>query len=346
MWAGAGYVYVGFAACTAATVLIAGVMPVRAQSPSFAGKTITVVVPTGPGGSYHLYGQVIQRHLSKHLPGNPTVILQNRPAAGGAAAAAYMMQVAPKDGTVIAEATAGTITDPLFRTLGYDASKFLWLGSVAARDYSIAVLKPSKVKSLDDLSKTEITVGSTGATSAGYFVPEFINSVLGTRMKPILGYNSGGDINLAMERGELDGRGSYYSGFSIRQDWIDGDKLQFLVSIGPRNPLLKNVPHMRDLMTRGSAESKMYDLLELNFNVGQAFYAPPGVSEETMAVLRDAFAKMADDPQTRESAKRSVLDWAPVSADEVTKAVQLGLAAADPDIVKRLSKLLGGDAAK
>ena len=335
---------IGVAGASFVTVLGASA-PVRAQAPTFAGKTFTIVVPTGPGGSYHLYAQVIQRNMSKHLPGHPTVILQNRPAAGGAAAAQYMMQNAPKDGTVIAEATAGTITDPLFRPLGYDASKFLWLGTVAARDYSIAVLKPSAVKSLDDLRRTEITVGTTGVTSAGYFVPQFINSALGTKMKPISGYGSGGDINLAMERGELDGRGSYYSGFSIRKDWIDQDKLRFLISIGPRNPILKDVPHMRDLITPGTAIAKMYELLELNFNVGQAFYAPPGVPDATMAVLRDAFAKMAHDPQTQESAMRAALDWEPASADAVTAALQSGLAAAEPDVIKGLSKILGGPAA-
>jgi tripartite-type tricarboxylate transporter receptor subunit TctC len=310
--------------------------------PSFAGKTITVVVPAGPGGSYHLYAQVVQRHLARHLPGNPTVILQNRPAAGGAAAAIHMMQNAPKDGTVIAEATAGMITDPLFRPLNYDPSRFLWLGTVAARDYSIAVLKPTKVKTLDDLKRTEIRVGTTGATSAGYFVPEFINAALGTKMKPIIGYNSGGEINLAMERGELEGRGSYYSGFSIRKDWIENRKLQFLISIGPRNPILKDVPHMRDLLSQGSFESKMYDLLELNFNVGQAFYAPPGVPAEIMAALRAAFARMAADASTKAAAEQMALDWIPDSAEAVTKAVNEGLAAAEPAVVERLSKILGG----
>jgi hypothetical protein len=166
-------------------------------------------------------------------------------------------------------------------------------------------------------------------------------------MRPVLGYRSGGEMNLAMERGEIDGRGGYYSAFSVRKDWIDGNRLQWLVTIGPANPLLGPAPHLRKLITPNTVEAKMYELLELNLNVGQGFYAPPGVPNETLAVLRRAFAEFARDPQVRKEAISQMgLEWEPQDADYVAKIVGNGLAAAEPDVIARLSAILGGQTAK
>ena len=143
-------------------------------------------------------------------------------------------------------------------------------------------------------------------------------------------------------------RGGYYSAFSVRKDWIDENKVQWLVTLGPPNPLLGgDVPHLRKRITPNTMETKMYELLELNFNVGQGFYAPPGVPDETLAVLRKAFAEFSRDPQVRQEAvNQMALEWEPLPADYVTTAVSNGLSAAEPEIIARLSKILGSQPAK
>lgn len=330
-----------FAAALPFTALAAG-------DDFFSGKTVTIIVPAGPGGSYHLYAQVVQRHFAGHIPGNPAIIVQNKPGAGGAASAAYMMNVAPKNGTVIAELVPGMITDPIVKSsVSYDARKFNFLGTIAARDFSVAVWKTVPVKSLDDLRKTEVTIGTTGRASAGYVVPHFINSVLGTKMKVITGYASGGDIDIAMERHEVQGRGNYYSGFaSVRPNWIRDHLIRFIMTLGPVNPALKGVPRVRDYLKPGSIEEKTFNLLEMNFNVGQSFYAPPDVPADRVATLRKAFAAMLADKSMQAELTKHNLDFGPMTPDQIKSEMERGFKGATPDVVKKFREMMGGSKAK
>jgi len=307
----------------------------------YAGKTVTVQVPSGSGGTYHVYCQIVAGQIGKHIPGKPTVVIQNLPGAGGAKSASYMMNAAPKNGTYMAMIAPGVITDPLIRKHKYDARKFNWLGSVAARPFSIAMWHAAPFKSIDDMKKNVSTIGTNGLASAGYVVPAFVNAVLGTKMKIITGYKSGGETNLAIERGEVQGRGNYYSGFTgVRPEWITDHKLTFVLGIGPRHPALKDVPHLRDLLKPGSQEAKMYDLIELNFNVGQAFYAPPGVDKANFAILRTAFAAMLADPALVKEIARRRVEFQPQSAEQVESLIAAGFKSAEPAVVSRLKGIL------
>ena len=156
----------------------------------YKGKTVTVQVPSGSGGTYHVYCQLVSRHIGPHIPGNPKVIIQNLPGAGGAKSASYMMNAAPKDGSYIAMIAPGVITDPLIRKHKFDARKFQWLGSVAARPFSLAVWHTVPVKTIEDMKKTQVVFGTNGKASAGYIVPAFVNAVLGTKIKIITGYTT------------------------------------------------------------------------------------------------------------------------------------------------------------
>lgn len=308
----------------------------------YKGKTVTVQVPSGSGGTYHVYCQIVAGQIGKHIPGAPQVIIQNLPGAGGAKSASYMANAAPKDGSYIAMVAPGTITIPLVRNVKFDARKFQWLGSVAARAYTLAVWHTVPVKTIADMKKTEITVGTAGVGAAGYVVPSFINNALGTRMKIITGYKSGGETNLAMERGEVHGRGNFYSGFTgVRPDWITDRKIRFLLAIGPRNPALKGVPHVREVLKPDSEEAKVYDLIELNFNVGQAFYAPPGVAAEPVAILRKAFAAMLADPALVKEIEKRRVEFQPQSWQEVQRQVVEGFKSAEPAVVERLKAVMG-----
>lgn len=319
----------------------AALVPVTRQSAEiFEGKTITIVVPSGSGGTFHVYGQLVQRHIGKFIPGAPKTIVQNRPGAGGGKAAAYMMQAAPKDGTVVAELAPGTLTEPMMRPQKFDATKFEYLGSTAARTYVFAVWHTTPVNSIDDLKKTSVIFGNTGKTSSGYIFPHFANTALGTKIKIVSGYKGGGAINVAIERGEVQGRANFYSGFTgVRPHWFTENKIKILLALGPTRPEVANVPHIRDLI-KDPEYRAMYDLLELNLNIGQAFYVPQGTPADRVAILRTAFEKIVKDPGFLADAQKRRVPITPRTAAEI--AEQIAIAKAAPKArYDRLARIIG-----
>ena len=207
-----------------ASVMVAGA-PAGAQD-YFAGKTITVQVPSGSGASYHAYCQMVQRSLDKHIPGKPQMLIQNLPGAGGAKSAAYMYNAAPKNGSKIAMIAPGTITTPLVRKVKFDARDFNWLGSPAARSAGVWFWHTTGIKTLADIQKKEVMLATSGFASAGSVFPRLMNKVLGTKMKLIYGYKGGGALNLAVERGEAQGRYNFRSGFTAAQPtWLPQKKV-------------------------------------------------------------------------------------------------------------------------
>jgi len=315
--------------------------PAAAACPDcFKGKTITVVVPSGSGGTFHVYGQLVQRHLGRHIPGNPKMILQNRPGAGGAKAASFMMNAAPQDGTVIAEMAPGTLTDPMMRKVNFDATKFQYLGSIAARTYTFAVWHTVPVKTIQEAMQVPVTIGNTGKASAGYTFPTFANHALGTKFKVISGYKGGGEINLAIERGEVQGRANFYSGYTgVRPEWISGKKIRILLVLGPKRPEVEGIPHIRDLL-KTQEDREMYEMLEVNLNIGQAFYVPPRVSRDRADALRTAFEAMVKDPALLADAKKRGVPITPRSADEIGQLIER-VKAIPKTSAERLAKIIG-----
>lgn len=337
-----------FAACAVALAGSLAFAPgdARAQDAAdfYRDKTVAIVVPVGPGGSFHLYAQLVAKYMAKYLPGNPTVITQNRPGAGGAVSAAYVANAAPKDGTVIGKIVPGMLTYPLLRPgANYDATTFQYIGAIAARDFSLAVWHTAPVQTWEDLLTTETTFAATGRAASSYTVPAFINGALGGKMKIITGYGSGGDLNIAMERGEVQGRGNFYSGFaSVRPDWIEEKKIRFLLTMGPENPELKGVPRVRDLLKPGSIEANAFNLLETSFLQGQAFYVADGVPRDRVAALRKAFADAMADPELQKECEDRKLDHGPISGEDLEKIVAEGMvSASDPEVLKKFRELMG-----
>lgn len=306
----------------------------------FAGKTITVQVPSGSGGTYHVYCQIVQRNLGRHVPGNPDMLIQNLPGGGGARSAAFMANAAAKNGSIIAMIAPGSITVPLWRDVKYDGRKFKWLGSVAARSGALWVWHDREIKSIDDLKKREVTIASTGFAAASSVWPRLINRYLGTRLKVIYGYKGGGALNLAVERGETMGRWNYRSGFTgVRPTWIPQKKIIPLLAMGPRDPKLKGVPYFRDMLKDGSVQQKVYDVIDMNFQVGQAFYAPPGTPKKVHAILKKAFDAMLKDPLTKKDIEERRIEYSPKSSEEIEKLIQAGFKAATPDVVKEIHEI-------
>jgi len=174
----------------------------------YKGQQVTVIVPTGPGGGYALYGQIFTRYFGKHIPGQPTVIIKYMPGAGGNVAANYLYNAAPKDGTVVALLFSTlTVTQALQPTgTQFDATKFSWLGSIAPMINGIGIWHKAPTDTLAGAKQQQVVMGATGKSADLYIYPQIMNAVLGTKFKMVIGYKSSEDVNLAMERGEGEAR--------------------------------------------------------------------------------------------------------------------------------------------
>ncbi|MDC0033235.1 tripartite tricarboxylate transporter substrate-binding protein [Alphaproteobacteria bacterium] len=325
----------------AAGSLLAISAPVAAAD-YFAGKVITIQVPSGPGASYHAYCQMVQRNIFKYIPGNPTTTIQNLPGGGGAKSASYMYNAAPKNGGVIAMIAPGTITVPLVRKVKYNAREFEWLGSPAARPYGLWAWHTTGIKTLEDTRKQEVTVATSGFAAAGSVLVRLMNATLGTKLKNIYGYRGGGQLNLAVERGEAQSRTNFYSGFMAAQPtWIKEKKVIPLIGMGPRDKHKEfiGVPHMRDLLKPGSLNQKVYDVLALNLKVGQGFYIPQGSPKNVRDILGDAFDKMVADPDFERQILARRIEFSPVPAAKIRKIIKDGFEAATPEVVKALKAI-------
>ncbi|MGH8742547.1 MAG: hypothetical protein ACREUN_16615, partial [Burkholderiales bacterium] len=194
----------------------------------YKDKTVYVIAPSGAGGSVYQYALLASNHLGRHIPGSPTSIIQARPGAGGVTAANYVTQAGAKDGTVVAELHPQSLLTPMTgRGATYDPRTFQWLGSLAVRAYVGAVWHTVNVRTLEDMKDKEYVFGGSGVASASYQYPMFLAHLTGARIKVIPGYKSGGETNLAMERGEVQGRGNYYEGFlATNPDWVHDRKVK------------------------------------------------------------------------------------------------------------------------
>ncbi len=332
-----------FTAAAAAAVIALGwsAPALAAAEDMFKDRTITVVVPSGSGGTFHIYCQIVVSSLGRHIPGTPKMIIQNRPGAAGVKSLRWMVSAAPQDGSVIAMINPGTTMTPVLRPdMGYDATTLQWLGAPSVRTYTLGVWHTTPIRTIDDAKKQVVTLASTGKAATSTTLPQLLNKLLGTKFKVITGYKGGGAMNLAVERGEVWGRTNYYSGYlGVRPDWLRDKKITFLATIGPPRPEVKGVPRVRDLVKPG-IEREMVDLLESNFNVGQAFYVPPGVPKATVNVLRKAFTAMLKDPKFHALAKKRRVPSITRTWQQVEAAVKVGYSS-PPHVAERLATLLG-----
>ena len=288
----------------------------------YKGKTVHVIAPSGAGGSVYQYALLASNHIGRHIPGNPTSIVQSRPGAGGVTAANYVAQAGAKDGTVVAELHPQSLLTPMTgKGASYDPRTFQWLGSLAVRAYVGAVWHTVSVRTLEDMKDKEYVFGGSGVASASYQYPMFLAHLTGARIKVIPGYKSGGETNLAMERGEVQGRGNYYEGFlATNPDWVREKKVKFVFRLGPDHPDLAGVPHARQY-AKTPKQQQMLRVLESPIAVGQAFYVAAGVPKDRVEALRAAFRKMLADPEFKAEAEKTKLYIEPSMPEEIADAV-------------------------
>ena len=286
-----------------------------AVSDFYQGKTVSVVSPSGVGGSIYKYALLVSNHIGRHIPGNPEVVVEDRGGGGGKKAANYVQNAAPKSGVVIAELHPSSL-------VVFDFNSVNWLGSVAVRPYVGVVWNTVKDDRLEKMTGKEVTFASSGAGGSSYQYPYFLAQVTGANLKIIPGYKSGGKMNIAMEAGEVDGRGNYYEGFlSTNPDWVKDGKIKYVFRMGDDHPDLMDVPQASDYM-KNEKHKQMLDYLEGPLKVGQAFYVHGDVPPDRLAALRKAFVDMLNDPVFLEDAKKMKLVIRSRTADQVAAAVK------------------------
>jgi tripartite-type tricarboxylate transporter receptor subunit TctC len=333
-------------AATALTLSAALTAPASAQSVAefYAGRNLSVIVGSSAGGGYDTQARLMARHLGKHIPGNPTIVVHNMPGAGSLTATNFMYNAAAKDGGTIALVQRGMLLLKHFNPAGvrFELDKFGWIGSLNSETGLAVAWYTAPHRTFQDLRDKELIVG--GITGADPEISaRLYNSLLGTKFKVIAGYPGTMEIGLAMERGELFGSAdwSWSSLKKAKPDWLRDRKVILLLQGALRKePELPQVPSALDF-ARNEADRKVLQLYFTQKVVARPVIAPPGIPADRLAALRAAFKALAQDREFLADGERSQLEIAPLAAEEVDKNVAL-IASSPPDIAERLAKAFGG----
>jgi tripartite-type tricarboxylate transporter receptor subunit TctC len=312
----------GFAALM---LLAASTLGARADSVAdfYRGKTINALVGVSPGGEYDFQLRLVARHLGKHIPGHPNIVAQNMTGATGMIMANYLYRVAPQDGTYIGLIQNGLPTSQAVGMTGvqFDAPKFNWLGSVAPTAETLTTWKTAPAKTIEDAKKIETIIGSVGSSGITLSFPMMLNDLLGTKFKMVMGYTGSGALDLAMQRGEVQGRANSWTSLkAAKPDWIANKEVNILVHSGPKSSDLKEVPALNDLVT-DATDKQVVDIVTAGDSLGHPFATSPGVPPERVTALRQAFADMLKDPDFLKDAAAVRKEIDPVSVDEIEAAI-------------------------
>ncbi len=326
-----------------ATACLAAPAAAETVAEFYKGKTVSLIISSSPGGGYDTLARTLAKHLGKHIPGNPSVVVRNMPGAGGIVATNHLFNVAAKDGTVIGGVQNNTPFEPLIGTkeAKYDATKFIWLGSPSIEVGILVLWNTVPVDTLEQAKTREITVGASGANSTPSFYARLLNETLGTKMKIIAGYPGQTEAFLAMERGEIDGYPSvFYSALmSTKPTWIKEKKIKLIVQYGPeRQPEIAAVPFAPDLVT--SPEDKL--LMEAAFAplaLGRPYLMPPGAPADRVEAMRAALAATFKDAEFRAEAETIGLDINNPRTGPQTQEVVERAYKTPAHIVERLQRL-------
>ena len=307
----------------------------------FRGKTISLLIGFGSGGEDDLWARAIARHLGSHIPGNPVILPQNTPGSGGLLVANRLYNTAPKDGTVIGLMNRGIPFEPLLGGRGdqFDALKFNYLGSPGRDTTVCAARKDANVKKMQDLYSNELTVGGTGSGADTAIYPQFLSALLGMKFKLVLGYKGSHDIQLAMERNEVQGICVSYDSIergTLAQQHQINVLLQAALEPDSR---LAGVPFGLDF-ARGPDERATLQLFFMRASLGRPFVAPPGLPTERIAALQQAFDATLRDPAFLDDARKQQLRVMPISGRQMTELIADAYKA-PPAIVQRTILAMG-----
>ena len=333
------------AAAAAALLVASGTIAAGAQTPEefYKGRQLTMIVYSPAGSAYDIYARVLTRHMGKHIPGNPTFIVQYVVGAGGLKAIETLYRIAPKDGSVMGTVGRGLPFEPFLgrNELKYDPLRLTWLGSMN-REATLAMSwHTSKVKTFEDLKATELLVPGTGAGADSEIIPLAFNSLAGTKFKIISGYRNTSEAAIAMERGELEGL-AYWSWSALRSihpDWVRDKKVNLLFHTGTEP--VAAIPEVRLIrkLVQNPVDRAALEFLLAREILGRPFLAPPNLPPERAAVLRSAFAATMRDPDFLKDAEKAQLDVDLVTGAEVDTVLKEA-ATAPVEVVTRLKQSL------
>lgn len=314
--------------------------PAAAQD-FYAGKTITINVGSAAGGSYDLYSRMVARHIGKHLPGNPTIVVRNMPGANSGVMAHYIYEVAPKDGTALG---APLNTVPLTQLLEpasmkFNSADFNWIGAVSSPANVLATWHTAGVKSIEDAQKKETLIGATTPGTTQEMYPLMANNLFGTKFKVVTGYKASTEINLAMERGEVEGRGANtYLAYRFQNaDWIRDKKLNFIFQMTEmRDPEMKDVPTLLEY-AKTDEQRKIVLMMVTTEAIGRSLIAPAGVPADRVALLRKALMETVKDPEFLADVEKAQLEISPIPGEKLQQMVR-NLVATPPDIVEKYKR--------
>lgn len=316
---------------------------------AWAQSQLTMTIGYPPGAIYDVYGRLVARHLGKHLPGNPTVVVQNMPGAGSLRSANYLYGVAPKDGSAIGLFARGLAMQPLLDPQGvqFDAHKFGWIGSPSSEVSVVIASAASPFKTIEDAQRREMVVSASGSGADSVIFPYILNGVIGTKFKVVTGYPGNADMLLAVERGEADGNAgtSWISLVSIKPDWVRDRKINVLLQLASKkHPDLLHVPLALDLATNES-DAKVLELIFSRQQMAYPFAAPPDIPPQRLQALRNSFDITMKDAEFLADARRQNLDVDPVSGDEIAAIVRKIYASPKEVIARARSVLEAGKSA-
>jgi tripartite-type tricarboxylate transporter receptor subunit TctC len=283
-------------------LVLLGALSTRADAQSvedfYRGRSVRLVVAAAPGGGADLYARVLARHLGKHIPGHPTFIIQNTQGAGGLLVARQIQNAAPGDGSTIALLQRNNLLEPLLsdRDVGFDPRKVSWIGSLNRDTYLIISWHTSGVGSIEDVTKKELILGNTGGGNENLTFPLLLNQTIGTKFKLVRGYKGSGDLAIAIERGEVQGRAMTWTTLrGDHPDWLNEKKIKVIVQLAlKRNPDLPDVPSAMEFV-KNEKDRSLYQLLFATLEAGRPFAVAKGTPPDRVAALGKAFAELSQD---------------------------------------------------
>lgn len=317
----------------------------------YKGKRITLIVSYGPGGGYDVYARVLARHIGRHIPGNPSIVVQNMPGAGSLRGANYLYNVAPRDGTAIGTFARNMAMLGLLKTgqnIQFDPMRFTWLGSSSSLvndAYILLVRRAAKVKSIDEARRADgppLIIGSTAEGASSDAMGVLLREWLGFNLKVIPGYTDSGVLFLAIERGEVDGRTVGLSSVrSNKPEWLKPNgfaRVMVVFGRGSRFPEFPDAPTAREL-ARSDADRNLIEILEMPYALSRPYAAPPDVPPERARALQQAFMATHRDPAYLADAEKVGIEISPVSGADIRKLIDQ-IARTPPEQLKRIESLI------
>lgn len=334
---------VSFAASFAAAIATAGAASAQNAEGFYKGRTISILMGTGPGGSYDLYGRLLATHLGKYIPGKPTIIIEHMPGAGGANAGNFIFANAPQDGSKILMTHALPLVEKLSgrKNLKFKSEKFNWIGSFGEITQILTLWHTAPVKKLDDLkSSKQLVLGSMGTGHLSYQWSSLLKDSIGAPYRVIAGYTNGGSLNLAMERGEIHGWVVAWESIAGQKaSWLKDNKVNMLVQFTlERLPQLPNVPTIIEMAPPDKRD--IAELLAAGTPIARGLAYGPGVPNERVDAVRAAFDTVMKDKAFIAEANKRQLALRYRSAAEVHKLVER-ITGASPDLINRTMVAVG-----